>query len=100
MALQLSYDDDFGSTHATAYHKVVNLTMNVLTKNAVARVGTFKDASASAAGKDYMRILTYEWNDAEYDAMFLAGAMDVKNPIAAVYDNIKIKPEWSGATDV
>lgn len=100
MALQQSFADEFGSTHSTAYFRVIRLVLDYMQKSAAATMGVFKDAAASAAGKDALARWSYEYSATDFDNLFLATPMDAKNPIKAVYDDVKTKDEFTGATDV
>lgn len=105
MALQLSYDDRFGTTHASAYHRVLSLELFVDSQAARVRVGTYKDAQARTDGKEVLITLDYTFTattPATYDDLFGVTALDVvdMNPIKSVYNHLKTLPEWAGASDV
>jgi len=103
MALQKSWDDDFGSTHASAYGRVLNVELDVAGERAFVKAGVYVNAAARNAGKDPFKVMTYLF-DADstpsYADLFGVSVMDTKNPIQATYDHIKTLDEWSGATDV
>lgn len=105
MALQLSYDDSFGTTHASAYHRVVALQLNISEQVAKVQVGTYKDAQARSDGKDLVSVKAYMFTPTTtpaYADLFGVAVMDPvdTNPIKVVYGHLKTLPEWSGASDV
>jgi hypothetical protein len=102
MALQKSYEDIHGSTHASAYAKIVDIRMNTLGKVAEVTLYVYKDAAARAAQKAPVGGKTYLVAGDDYDPIFSVGALDPAdaNPIKLAYGAIKAYPEWVGATDV
>jgi hypothetical protein len=102
MALQLSFNDRFGSTHASAYHRVVAIEMDVSNRYAKVKIATYKDLAARNADKSPLEHQTYTFSETAYDDLFDATNMNPvdKNPVKNVYDHIKTLPEWSAASDV
>lgn len=102
MALQKSFDDRFGATHASAYHRVAYIEMDISSRSARVHVHTFVDQAARDADKDPVGKKTYVYIDTNYDDLFNPSNTNPvdKNPAKNVYDEIKARPEWAGATDV
>ena len=102
MALQLSYDDSYGSTHASAYHRIIFIEMFVAERVARVKVATYVNQTARNDGKSPLGEMAYRFSETEYDDIFDDANMSPvdKNPIKNVYDHIKGLPEWAGAVDV
>ena len=102
MALQLSYDDEFGHTNASAYHRITSLYLYVEGGRMKLGISTFKDAAASAAGSRALRALTYGIEGDEFDTYFAPAVLDVvdQNPQERAYEYLKTLEDWSGASDV
>jgi hypothetical protein len=102
MALQKSFDDRFGATHASAYHRVARIEMNIARRSAQVHVYTYKDQAARNANKDPVEVTSYLYTQGDYDALFDPSNMSPvdKDPLKNAYDELKTRPEWAGATDV
>jgi hypothetical protein len=102
MALQLSFDDKFGSTHPSAYHRVTRIQMEIGIRSALVEVSTYVDAAARNADKEPVGKTKYRFNDTEYDDLFDDTNMSPvdKNPISNIYDHLKTLPAWAGSSDV
>jgi len=102
MALQKSYEDVHGTTHASAYAKIIAVTLNTLFKVAVVDLFVYKDEAARQAVKEPVARMKYRYEGEDYDDHFSITEMDVedKNPVKIAYDLIKGTPEWTGSIDV
>lgn len=102
MALQLSYDDQFGSTHASAYHRVVNFTVSRERDFVSLFLATYVDAAARQADKEPLIRRKYRVAGDDYDTYFSTSALDVadQNVIERGYVYLKTLSEFSGASDV
>jgi len=112
MALQKSWDDEFGATHASAYARVIRIDMDIEHATATATVGIYVDSAARNAGKKPFQRRSYNFDtlsgsslvpstaSARFADLFAVGVLNTKNPTKSVYDHIKTLSEWSGATDV
>jgi len=95
MALQKSYEDETGTTHASAYAKIAGIEMGTTDRVANVRVCIYKDAAARAADKKPVRVMRYQYQGDDYDALFSAAAMDPvdTNPIKLLYIDLKARDE-------
>ena len=102
MALQKSFDDAHGSTHASAYHRVTSLHLDIEHKIAEWSVNTYKDSQARADGKVPVNVKTFMLTDTDYDTYFAPSVLDVvdQNPQERVYVYLKTLDEYDGASDV
>jgi len=103
VALELSYDDEFGNTNASAYHRITSLLMYLLDGSRVKiEVSTFKDVAASGDGNRKLRTLVYGVDGTDYDTYFAPAVLDVvdQNPQERAYVYLKTLDEWDGASDV
>jgi hypothetical protein len=102
MALQLSYDDSYGSTHASAYHRITFVEMFVAERVARVKIATYVNQTARNDGRSPLGEMAYSFSGTDYDDLFDDTNMSPvdKNPIKNAYENIKGRPEWAGATDV
>ena len=105
MALQISYEDEHGTTHGSSYNRIVQVHRRIDLSWARVQVAIFKDAAASAAGKTPVDFATYVFDSTTattYDDLFSVAnlAPANANPAKNAYDHIKTLPEWTGATDV
>ena len=102
MALQLSFDDAFGSTHASAYHRIVGLELSVEDEVAHVTIATYVDQTARTNDMRPVGKKRYRFEGTDYTNLFDDTNMSPvdKNPIKNAYDHIKTLPEWSAATDV
>ena len=102
MALQLTFDDQYGSTHASAYHRVVLIKLDIDNRTADVKVSTYIDAAARSADKKPVGEFHYRYTDTDFDTLFDDTNMNPldKNPTKNVYDELKGRPEWSGSADV
>lgn len=101
-ALEKSYTDGQDHTDASAYHRIINLALNFDTSVGEIEVRTFKDATASGAGKQATANRTYTLSDTGFTDVFGATAQDVvnKNPQESAYVHLKTLTDFSGAIDV
>jgi hypothetical protein len=102
MALQQSYLDDFGSTHATAYFRITGLTLDVVNKIASWSIGIYVDATARADNKAILKSWHYTLTESDYDAWFAPAVLNVENqnPQERAYVYLKTLDEYDGASDV
>lgn len=102
MALQLSYDDEFGNTNASAYHRITVLLMYVAQGRVKIEVSTYKDAAARTAGKAPLRTLPYTAEGSDFTTYFDDTVLDTVdyNPLERGYVYLKTLGDWSGASDV
>lgn len=102
MALQKQYNDKFGNTHSQAYYRVTHINMDVNNSSSSVRVCVYKDATARNENKEPIEYFTYGFDNTtpSYNTIFGVTAMENKNPIKGIYDEIKTYPEFSGSTDV
>ena len=102
MALQKSYEDIYGVTHASAYSKVEIFEPHTSEKVVNIQVHTYVDAAARSAGKRAVHVRHYRYEDTDYDALLSPTVMDPvdKNPIKLIYVKLKTLDEWDGAIDV
>jgi hypothetical protein len=102
MALQKSYEDVHGTTHVSAYAKVIAVTLNTLFQVAAIDLFVYKDEAARLATKEPVARMKYRCEGTEYEVHFSIAKMDVedKNPVKIAYYLIKETPEWTGSIDV
>ena len=102
MALQLSFDDQFGSTHASAYHRILMLHMDVDVRIAEWVVGIYKDAAARADGKMVLTKRAYALRGDDFDTYLAPDVLDIEdqNPQERLYVYLKTLDEYDGASDV
>lgn len=102
MALQLSYDDDFGNTNASAYHRVTTLLLYVAQERVKIEVSTYKDSAARSAGKEPLRRVYHAAQGADFTTYFDDAVLDTENynPLERAYEYLKTLDEWDGASDV
>jgi len=65
-----------------------------------ASIGVFANATASVDEKAPIELIQYMWEGDVHDALFGIAALEAKNPVKAVYDDIKTFPEYADAIDV
>jgi len=102
MALQLSTEDQFGNTNASAYHRIIALALNSKDKIASLAVEAYKDAAARAADKAAFSRRQYAISGDDYDTYFAPSVLDVvdQNPLERAYVFLKTLAEYDGASDV
>ncbi len=102
MALQISYEDSFGNTNASAYHRVLQVLVDKSSSVADILVGIYKDASARGAGKSTLASRHYRVECADFETYFGTANMNIvdKNAISIAYDYLKTLSEYNGASDV
>ena len=102
MALQMSFDDDFGSTHASAYHRISSLTLLPDPKIASMEMEIYVDAAARAAAKTPLLKRHYVIEGNDFDTYFAPAVLDVvdQNPQERAYEFLKTLDEYDGASDV
>jgi len=102
MALQKSFEDIYGITHAASYSKVEVFEPHTSAKVVNIDVYTYVDAAARAAGKRAVHVWHYEYEGDDYDALLSPAVMDPvdTNPIKLIYVKLKTLDEWVGAVDV
>jgi hypothetical protein len=103
MALQLTFDDRHGSTHASAYHRIKAIQIDFRQQIGVVVLETFVDAGAAASEKSPVNTqdLVFDVGSTpDFDAIFGDDAHAVHNPRNVAYTQIKTMPEWSSSSDV
>ena len=102
MALQLSYDDIFGNTNATAYFRVVTVNNGYKNLTCGVNVEVYKDSAARQSNKAPLANLDYSTVGDEYATYFATSVLDVANHniIKQGYEYLKSLAEYSGASDV
>jgi len=102
MALQLSYDDKYGSTHKAAYHMVGSLRISRPRQVGIFVIWTYVDQAARAKGAKPLRRLEYILTGDDYEAVFGEKATSPAgaNVVANIYGHLKKLEEWSDALDV
>ena len=102
MALQLSYDDEFGNSNATAYHRITSVLLYVAQDRAKVEVSTFKDSTASGDGSRALRTMVHTVVGSDFTTYFAPAVLDVvdQNPQERAYEYLKTQDVWDGASDV
>jgi len=102
MALQKSYEDEFGTTHSTAYGRITQLHINYESSVASITVGIYKDSTARADNKTPLNKSAYTLSGTDFDTYFLDTVLDTENynPQERAYVYLKTLDDWSGASDV
>jgi len=102
MALQGSYEDAQGVTHASAYAKIVELTLDPVNSTARATVHVYHDSAAKTAGKTQVTSEYYTFEPSIYDSVFGIAALDAlnANPQKNAYAELKNLDRFTGYTDV
>jgi hypothetical protein len=100
--LQLAFTDPFGGSHPSAYHRITEVMTDILARKAKVRVSTYIGLAARQGDKVPVSGRSYHFSGTEYDLLFGVGNTNPanKNPLKNIYDHIKTRPEWAGATDV
>jgi predicted enzyme related to lactoylglutathione lyase len=104
MAIKLSIPNPFDPTsdYTEAYHKVVQVNLNVHEKTGQITVNVWKNQTAREDGgaiiKQNQHVITTE----EYDEYYAVNELDKvnKNTISQSYNLIKTKDDYDGSTDI
>ncbi len=109
MALQGSYTDEAGDTHANAYAIVAEINANWQNQTAHVTVMIFHRQSAWQNGKKPVVSIYYDFYPAEqvdpetqevirpaFNDLFATNKLDAKNPVKVSYEYIGTLAEWAG----
>ena len=101
MALQISFDDQFGSTHASAYFRILGVDVRNADSFASIYVATYVDAAARTDDKAPLQKKPHQVVDDIFTTYFAVEALDVvdQNPIERGYEYLKTLDEFDGAGD-
>jgi len=103
MALQLSYDDDFGVTHSEAYWRIIGTNQIYTDAKGMIMVAVYHNAAARQNGKRPLTVKNYQFGQNEFiafgDFSYAIDETDVhyRN---FVYTELKKLDEFDGAEDV
>lgn len=102
MALQGSYEDEHGVTHASAYAVVGNVRLDYLASRAIVTVNIFHDSTAKTNGKVPVIVNCYDYYGSDFTSNFGTAALSPvdANPQKNAYDDVKLKSDFSGWSDV
>jgi len=102
MSLQLSYEASTGVTHASAHHKITNLSLRRQSSCALIHVTIFKDAAAMAADKSPVGNASHRVAGEDYATYYANAVLDTvdQNVVERSYEYLKTLDDYSGASDV
>jgi len=102
MSLQLSYEAGTGATHASAYHKITNLSLRRQGDCTLIHVTIFKDAAAMAANKSPVGNASYRVVGDDYATYYANAVLDTvgQNVVERSYEYLKTLDGYIGASDV
>jgi hypothetical protein len=104
MALTGSYTSKFGTTHESAYAKIVNIDIDNLNNKATAIVFIYATSAAREARNKPIAKIQYEFSDSTqadnvFEEFLDINTLDNDNPFSIIYAWMKTKDEWSGWND-
>lgn len=91
MSMQRTFDDECGSTHASAYHKITNLRNTRDAESMVISVSIFKDAQAKTDDKVPVGSFACRVKGTDYTTYFGNAAVELvdKSEVVKAYEYLK-----------
>jgi hypothetical protein len=92
MAIEIAFNSKFGDTYATAYSRIVNITLDYVNQCANVQVGIYRSSEDRTAGKPPVEIETYVYKGEEFEKIFAEVSVekvgDTINPVRSIYDDL------------
>ena len=92
MAIEISFNSKFGDTYATAYSRIVNITLDYVNECANVQVGIYRSSDDRKEGKSPVEIETYLYKGEEFEKIFAEVSVekvgDTINPVRSIYNEL------------